>query len=58
MRWGFATQIVNDSNSNPAQSAQKAIQQILLANQREAIENPEPPETTGAAETTTVSLRY
>lgn len=51
---GFATQIVSDSNSNPAQSAQKAIQQILLANQREAIENPEPPETTEPAKTTNV----
>lgn len=51
---GFATQIVSDSNSNPAQSAQKAIQQILLANQREAIENPDPPETTEPAETTNV----
>lgn len=51
---GFATQIVSDSNSNPAQSAQRAIQQILLANQREAIENPEPPETTEPAKTTNV----
>lgn len=51
---GFATQIVSDSNSNPAQSAQKAIQQILLANQREAIENPDPPETTEPAEKTNV----
>ena len=51
---GFATQIVSDSNSNPAQSAQKAIQQILLANQREAIENPEPPGTTEPAEKTNV----
>lgn len=51
---GFATQIVSDSNSNPAQSAQKAIQQILLANQREVIENPEPPETTEPAKTTNV----
>lgn len=51
---GFATQIVSDSNPNPAQSAQKAIQQILLANQREAIEKPEPPETTEPAETTNV----
>ena len=51
---GFATQIVSDSNSNPAQSAQRAIQQILLANQREAIENPEPPEITEPAKTTNV----
>lgn len=51
---GFATQIVSDSNSSPAQSAQKAIQQILLANQREAIEKPEPPETTEPAEKTNV----
>ena len=51
---GFATQIVSDSNSTPAQSAQKAIQQILLANQKEVIKNPEPPETTEPAETTNV----
>ena len=51
---GFATQIVSDGNSSPAQSAQKAIQQILLASQREAIENPDPPETTEPAEKTNV----
>lgn len=51
---GFATQIVSDSNSSPAQSAQKAIQQILLASQKEAIENPDPPETTEPAEKTNV----
>lgn len=51
---GFATQIVSDSNSTPAQSAQKAIQQILLASQKEEIKKPNQPETMEPAETTNV----
>lgn len=51
---GFATQIVSDSNSSPAQSAQKAIQQILLSSQKEKIEKPESPKEMEPAEKTNI----